>query len=167
MEVESLQVAKERVLIVRGPKGDPHTHLPAPQGGWSDARIRERLVHHLEQLAVLRIHPARFPGRNPEEGRVEAIDIGQPPALDTRDGRGSGVEASGGHRTDGVDPIAQHPPEIGRGVGATGKPAAHAQDQSLAPRSPLRHPQPDPSPRTTGAVAVRISSQTGSGFASR
>ena len=150
--------------VVRVARGDVHVEGLAPHrldqfaivrrrdadedaGGATDQAIRglpgvfKRLPRDLEDKALLGIHRARLARRDPEEARIEAVDVLQEAAVVL--GRHASwlgqsrprlcVPAVGGNLGDRVDAVAQQRPvRLGR-RGAAGEPACQADDRDGLP----------------------------------
>ncbi|MEZ4454680.1 MAG: hypothetical protein R3B09_34835, partial [Nannocystaceae bacterium] len=103
-------------------------------------RPLERLPHHLEEEALLRVHGGRLAGRDPEEGGVEAGDVdpleeAAPPGIGLAGGVRVGVvdgvqiPALARHLGDRVAALGEEAPVGLRVVGAAGEAAGEADDR--------------------------------------
>ncbi|CAM5661558.1 hypothetical protein SALBM311S_02925 [Streptomyces alboniger] len=56
---------------------DEHAGRGALEGHERNSRVIEGLASHFEKESLLRVHDVGFAGRDPEEVRVEALDVVQ------------------------------------------------------------------------------------------
>ena len=76
---------EQQLGVVVAADTDINTRAGVTESGRGLAGVFERLPTHLQQKALLRIHRERFPWRNPEELRLEAIHLVQESAETSRD----------------------------------------------------------------------------------
>ncbi|PSK64402.1 hypothetical protein B0E53_03641 [Micromonospora sp. MH33] len=131
--------------------------------------VLQRVPGALQQQPVLRVEGLRLPGRDPEEGRVELVDPGQPGAGPDvrRVVEPGGIRAVGEHLLDTELPDRLHPgadvvPVLVDGPCA-GEAAGHADDGDQAARLPGAVVRADAGPGGRGRRGGRRGRRGGGG----
>src|SRR5262249_25968324 len=132
--IDELRVAGDEPGVVAPHGADEDADAPPAQAEGIDPRVLQRLPGQLEDEALLGVHLRSLRGRDPEERRVEAVDLVEeaPPAgahLPLR--RGIFVEV-----------VVEVPP-FGRDLPDTAAPLAQQIPEPLRRSSSPREPAPD------------------------
>ncbi len=107
MRLDGAEIEERTVRVVGGGGADIDAHRPPGKRGGGDARILQRLPHHLEHEALLGVHLRRLARRKAEGLGVEGVRLAQIAA-----GEGVGGPA---HARVGVEE-ALGVPAVGRGA---------------------------------------------------
>jgi hypothetical protein len=113
----------EKVGIVRVGETYKHAGRVREQSVGQLSRAIERLVRHLEEEALLRVHSDGLPRGNPKESRVKSVHLVKEPSVAGTDAAGHiririvefvGIPSVPRHRTDGIDSVPEQFPARGR-----------------------------------------------------
>jgi hypothetical protein len=142
MSAKQLPIRKLYVLVVVDEDADEYARAAKRRVFPPFARVLHGLVSGFEEQALLRIDVRRFARRDPEEGRVELIDVVEeasaPGIRASRRRRIGGEErigvpTAGGHLADGVSACAEEIPEAPGAVDSTGQTTPDAYDGNRFP----------------------------------
>ena len=115
-------------LVVVDPHADEHAGRAGVEARDDEPRVLERFPRDLEQQPLLRVEALGLARRDPEEARVEAIDVLEKPTAVVESVHARSVTGSiGSERADRVAAALEQIPERVRPRGAR-KPAAEADD---------------------------------------
>ncbi len=129
--------------VVAGAGAEEDAGRAAGQAVGGDPGALQRLPGHLQREALLRVHRHGLGRGDAEEFGVEGVGPVDEPALDAvrlagrvrvRVVHGVRVAPVGREAADGVDAVAEQPPERLRRIRPAGKAAAHADDRDGAVR---------------------------------